>query len=106
MDAPGSVVPHRMLREGAGLVTCARDLLEDMGWTVREQGEQTQFPLPDLTNDQRRLYDALCVEPLDFNELQAQLDLSTQELNVLLTTLEMHGLIQTLPGRTCRATHN
>lgn len=106
VDAPGSVVPHRMLREGAGLVTCARDLMEDMGWTVRELAEQTQFPLPDLTNDQRRLYDALCVEPLDFNELQALLDLSTQELNVLLTTLEMHGLIQTLPGRTFKATHN
>ena len=47
-----------------------------------------------------------CVLSADFNELQAQLDLSTQELNVLLTTLEMHGLIQTLPGRTFKATHN
>lgn len=102
VDAPGSAVPHRMLREGARLVTCARDLLEDMGWSSAEEACQMELPLPDLSGDQRRLYDALCVEPRDFNELLAMLGLPAQQLNVLLTTLEMDGLIQALPGRSFR----
>lgn len=99
VDAPGSAVPHRMLREGARLATCAADILEDLGWSSVPVVEQTTLPLPDLTNDQRRLYDALSLEPMDFNGLMAVLNLPAQQLNVLLTTLEMEGLIQSLPGR-------
>ena len=57
-----------------------------------------------LTNDQRRLYDALCLEPLDFGELSERLSLPAQQLNVLLTTLEMDGLVETLPGRRFKVT--
>jgi len=103
VDAPGSAVPHRLLREGAGLVTCAEDLMADMGWDTPQRLEQTGMNLPDLTNDQKRLYDALCLEPLDFGELTDQLRLPAQQLNVLLTTLEMEGLIEALPGRRFRA---
>ena len=104
VDAPGSAVPHRLLREGAGLVTCANDLLEDLGWGSTETLVKTELPLHNLTNDQRRLYDALCLEPLDFGELSERLSLPAQQLNVLLTTLEMDGLVETLPGRRFKAT--
>lgn len=103
VDAPGSVVPHRMLREGARLVTCAEDILEDMGWSVSSPGEQGGFILPDLTKEERRLYDALCDEQKQFNELMQLLSLQAQELNVLLTTLEMKNLIDALPGRMFKA---
>lgn len=99
VDQPGSAVPHRMLREGARLITCAEDILEDMGWAQSSQGVQTSFVLPDLTNEERRLYDALCDEQKQFNELMRILNLQAQELNVLLTTLEMKNLIDSLPGR-------
>lgn len=102
VDAPGSAVPHRLLREGARLATCAQDILEDMGWSEAQAGIPADIPPPDLTNEQRRLYDALCVEPLDFNGLLERLDLPAQQLNVLLTTLEMEGLIESLPGRMFR----
>ncbi|NLX82399.1 MAG: DNA-protecting protein DprA [Clostridiales bacterium] len=103
VDAPGSAVPNRMLREGARLITCAGDILEDMSWGQSTQGEQTSFIMPDLTNEQRRLYDSLCDEPLDFSELMQTMKLQAQELNVLLTTLEMENLIEALPGRMFKA---
>ena len=103
VDAPGSVVPHRMLREGARLVTCASDILEDMGWQASSPGEQTSFIMPDLTNEERRLYDALCDEQKQFNELMRDLGMQAQALNVLLTTLEMKNLIEPLPGRMFKA---
>lgn len=103
VDAPGSAVPHRMLREGARLVTSAGDILEDMGWGLSSPGEQTSFVLPDLTNEERRLYDALCNEHKQFNELMQELDMPAQQLNVLLTTMEMKNLIDSLPGRMFKA---
>lgn len=103
VDAPGSAVPNRMLREGARLITCAGDILEDMSWGHSAQGEQTSFIMPDLTNEQRRLYDSLCDEPRDFAELMQTMNLQAQELNVLLTTLEMENLIEALPGRMFKA---
>lgn len=104
VDAPGSAVPNRMLREGASLITCANDILEDMGWRSASAIVETTLPLPDLTNDQRRLYDALCVESKDFNELIEFLGFPAQQLNVLITELEMDGLIEALPGRMFKTT--
>ena len=102
VDAPGSAIPHQLLREGARLATCASDIMDDMGWRREATAEQIKMPLPDLTNDQRRLYDALCDEPRAFNDLIAAMGLSAQDLNVLVTTLEMDGVIEALPGRMFR----
>ncbi len=103
VDAPGSAVPNKMLREGARLITCACDLLLDMGWASQTIEKQTSFLPPDLTNKERRLYDSLCHEPQDFAALMADQGLSSQELLVLLTGLEMKDLITTLPGRMFKA---
>ena len=102
VDAPGSAGPNRMLREGARLVTCAGDILEDMGWENHASAVQASFIAPDLTNSQRRLYDALCDEPRGFADLSDTLGLSVSELHVLVTQLELEGLIETLPGRNFR----
>jgi DNA processing protein len=102
VGAPGSEVPHRMIREGARLVTSAADILDDMGWQYGKSAEQMEMPMPDLTNQQRRLYDALCDEPKGFDELSRFLEISVPQLNVALTQLELSGLIETLPGRMFR----
>lgn len=102
VDSPGSIVPHRMLREGARLVTCADDILEDMGWAVKKGEQQIQMPILDLTEEQRRLYDSLRDEPQGFNHLSHLMGLDVAQLNVLLTQMEMDGLIETLPGKMFR----
>ena len=104
VDQPASAVPNRLLREGARLVTCAADLMEDMGWAQRSETAQTKLPIPDLTGDERRLYDALCAEPLGFAQLQEALGLPISTLNVAITQLELTGLIEALPGRMFRRT--
>lgn len=102
VDAPGSIVPHRMLREGARLITCASEILEDMGWAKQKSVEQLEIPISHLTDEQRRLYDSLRDEPKDFNELSQLLGLDVAKLNVLLTQMELEGHIEMLPGRVFR----
>ena len=100
---PGSELPHRMIREGARLVTSAADIMEDMGWQHGQGAEQLELPMPDLTNQQRRLYDALCDEPRGFDELLELLEVPAPQLNVMITQLELFGLI--IPsGRMFRGT--
>ena len=103
VDMPGSMVPHRMLREGARLATSYSDILEDMGWQVSAASpEQPAFTLPDLTNEQKQIYDALCNESLGFQELLDRLPIPASELNAQITMLELTGLVETLPGRQFR----
>lgn len=104
VDAPGSIVPHRFLREGARLVTCGQDILEDMGWDAKEEQLAMPManPLPDLTNLQRKIYDALCGESQSFENLLTSTGLSASELNTQLVILEMQGVTDTLPGRQYR----
>lgn len=104
VDAPSSVLPHRLIREGARLCTCGRDLLEDMGWleTPESEGEQLTFDVSGLTSGQKRIYDALCAESQSFEELLAQTKLPVSDLNTQLTLMELDGLVETLPGRLFR----
>ncbi len=102
VDAPGSVVPHRFLREGARLCTCAEDILEDMGWLRAEK--QMMMPcvtqnIEDLSEVQRTIYDSLTSEVRSFEELMTRNDLTAGDLNVHITMLEMRGLVECLPGR-------
>lgn len=108
IDAPGSLIPHQMLRDGARLVTSGEDILEDMGWLQspsKKTGQLSFAPPADLTKDERRLYDALQDEAKDPARLMEELSLSISEVNVLLTTMEMNGLIQALPGRQFKRNH-
>ncbi len=103
VDMPGSAVPHKMLREGARLATCYEDILEDMGWgPAAPDAEQIHFIPPDLTNEQKQIYDALCDEPLEFQELIDRLSIPAPDLNAQITMLELSGLIEALPGRQFR----
>lgn len=103
VDHLTSMVPHRLLREGARLVTSAGDILEDMGWA--QEAEQTGFLADepkDLTTPQKKIYDALCGETRGYEELMALTGLSSQELNAEIILLEVGGFVETLPGRCYR----
>lgn len=104
VDSPGSAIPHRLIREGARLVTCAQDILEDMGWELRKQGESSQVRLDAalLTNEQMKIYHALDDGERGYEELLLLTGLTAPELNAQLTLLEMDRVIDALPGRMFR----
>ena len=102
VDAPCSAAPHRLLREGARLITSAGDILEDMGWGAPAATRQITLEPADLTMDQRRLYDALCDEPKSLDLLMDELGMTAARASVLVTQLELMGCVEALPGRFIR----
>lgn len=108
VDSPGSRVPHRLLREGARLCTCAEDILEDMNWQTKAAAElqiswlNEDERIKHLTNIQKKIYDSLCDEVRSFEELLVMTALPVSELSAQITLMEVEGLLETLPGRKYR----
>lgn len=101
VDAPGSLIPHRMIREGARLCTNAQDILEDMGWehAAQKGPEQESLWQMELSESQKAICKLLAHEPLYFDELLQQSSLDSASLSTEITMLEMAGAIVPLPGR-------
>lgn len=95
---PGSIFSeesrgtHQFLRLGATPVTCAEDILISLGIAPREGAASLSSLRTDMSDDERRVFDLLSA-PLGRDELIAGLDMSVSEANVLLSTMEIKGMI-------------
>ena len=94
---------YKLLKSGATLVTCAEDILEALGWEVKLE-QQSLFNLPDLSEDEKKIYEALEIEEKGVDELQAYTRMSIDNLLMYLTTLELKGLIKQVDGDRYRLT--
>lgn len=88
----GAEGPHAILREGARIVTCAGDILNDLGLP---EGKTTQSPaevdIPDPL--QREIVRLLRKEPLSVEQLSETLHLKADELLSQLTIMEISGFV-------------
>ena len=96
-DSPLSTSTHALIRDGARLVTSAQDVLMDMGW-IDEMAEEEAI-LPTLTRAARDVYMQLLGGQTDVDALIDALGVPAQEMNSLLTIMELQGIIRRLPGR-------
>ena len=94
----GSEAPHKLIREGARLVTCARDILEDMGWLAQGSPTVRKGPEALAQVEQERVSALLRREDLTFEELACKLAMEASPLNSLLTIMELAGIIKKSAG--------
>jgi len=88
---------YKLLKNCAALVTCADDVLEALNWEVKIE-QQNLFNLPELSEDEQRIYEALEIEDKCVDELQAFTKLSIDNLLMYLTTMELKGIIKQVDG--------
>ena len=88
---------YKLLKNGATLVTCAKDILEALNWEIKPV-QQLQIPLSDLTDDEQKIYNALEVEEKGFDELSTITKINTNDLLINLTTMELKGIIKQVAG--------
>ena len=88
---------YKLLKNGAALVTCAKDILEALNWEIKPV-QQLQISLSDLTDDEQKIYDALEVEEKGFDELSVITKINTNDLLINLTTMELKGIIRQVAG--------
>ena len=85
----------------AGLINNPKDLIYYLGWDDeidQKQQIQTQMPL-DLNKEEQRVYDVLKEEPIAIDDLSLKTKWPQSKLAIILLTLEMQGIIVSLPGK-------
>lgn len=92
----GAEGPHAILREGARIVTSARDLLDDFGIQTKPKEQKLQKIM--LNSLQKQIVSELRKEALTPQEISDRTGISPGEIMTELGTLEIVGAVTREPG--------
>ncbi len=88
---------YKLLKNGATIVTCADDILEALNWEVKIE-QKSLLEIPDLTDDEKKIYNALEIEEKGVDELLVLTKINLETLLMYLTTMELKGIIKQVDG--------
>lgn len=90
-----SEMPNRLAREGARVITSAQELLEDLDVFGLPWAKQPpDGPGPQLTAEEKLVYDALRDGEKGVDQLVERTGLSVRQVNSVLTMLGIQGIIE------------
>lgn len=103
IDKPSSAGCHRLIRDGATLLTDASELLDDLGslpgMAAPPSAPATEKPEPPpLPEDEQRVFAALAERELGIDPLVELTGLPAPAISATLLKLEMKQLVRPLPG--------
>jgi DNA processing protein len=87
--------PHQLIRDGAALIRSAEDILKELG--LENLGEIID-KTADLTEAETAIIEALA-EPLTKDDLIERVDLPANQVNILISQLELKGVIAERAGK-------
>jgi DNA processing protein len=106
---PGSIfaetsrLPHRLIQQGAKLVSTVEDILDEL--RLPGHPPPPLLPVPMLDGAEAVVYAQLSLEPETIDALARHCGLPAAEVGRTLVMLELRGLVRALPGqRFVRAT--
>jgi DNA processing protein len=92
IHAPQTKGCHHLIKQGAKLVECAQDILEELG-----RFSASTTPQPSAV-EEHPLLTHLGFDPVDMDSLSQRSGLTIGALSAILLQLELNGDITTLPG--------
>jgi DNA processing protein len=102
INAPSAMGSNRLIQQGAKLVMDASDILDDLQILLPEtkpSPEAAARPLPELTAEERRVYDSIDSTETAIDRISAQSDLPSGIVSSALLRLELKRLVKQLPGK-------
>ena len=89
---------YKLLKNGATLVTCAEDILTALNWDSKKEAKQMTLALNTYNENQNKILKCLELEPKVFDIILSETGINAEELMVLLTELELDGVIKQTDG--------
>ena len=102
INAPTAHGSNRLIQQGAKLVMDASDILDDLQILLPEKQklpEGSVRPLPELSEDERRVYDAINPTETPIDRIATTCELSSATVSSVLLRLELKHLVKQLPGK-------
>ncbi|MFH1262570.1 MAG: DNA-processing protein DprA [Pseudomonadota bacterium] len=96
IDSPLSIIPNRLIAEGAKLTATSSDILEELfpGYKAEERAASTTADAPELSDGERRLLTGWERDrPVTADDLVKNVGVSAAEVLRALAELELKGLI-------------
>ena len=88
---------YHLLKNGATMVTCANDILDALNWNMPTKKKQEITNL-NLNDYEQKIYEYVAVNNPNFDDIMIKTSLSSDEILLHLTTLELKGLIKQVDG--------
>jgi DNA processing protein len=107
IDNPLARGCHALIRQGAKLVDSVSDILEELPAQLSDAVHDPSFEGPAhqgevadtrLSPETQSLLEAMGYDPISLDELVERLGLTAQTLSSILLSMELQGLVETLPG--------
>jgi DNA processing protein len=102
INAPSAMGSNRLIQQGAKLVMDANDILDDLQVLLPEAKplpEAAARPLPPLSDEERRIYDAIDAVETSIDDIAAKTELPSATVSSTLLRLELKRLVKQLPGK-------
>lgn len=96
---PQSAGCNLLIKDGAKLVTCGDDVLEDMFNVFRPMVKKEKAELPELTEDEKNVFTSVTRGLQTAGELSKQLKMPVNIINGIVTMLELKGMIEVDMGK-------
>ena len=92
IHAPQTKGCHHLIKQGAKLVECAQDILEELAHVT------SASTAPVVEAENHPLFEHLGFDPVDLDNLSQRSGLTIEALSAILLQLELDGNVATLPG--------
>jgi len=89
---------YKLLKNGATMVTEAKDILETLNWEIKLEISPTDEKYKYLSDEEQLIINQVKLEPLAFDIIQNRTKINTDELLTFLTMLELKGIINQVEG--------
>jgi DNA processing protein len=102
INAPSAMGSNRLIQQGAKLVMDANDILDDLQILLPEtkpSAEAAARSLPPLSDEERRVYDAIEATETPIDQIALKCDLPSGTVSSALLGLELKRLVKQLPGK-------
>ncbi|MFA5094542.1 MAG: DNA-processing protein DprA [Candidatus Omnitrophota bacterium] len=99
--SPVSRGTNALIRQGAKLTESADDVIEELGEVLKSRlvPSRPDSAALELRGAEKKVFDLLGGGPVSVDEIIDETELSVPEASVLLTGLELKGLVKRLPGQ-------
>ena len=97
INFPTSKGTNELIKSGAKLVQSGSDILEEIAPHIKKRNIEEKV-LPDLTDDEKDVYEVLSEEPIHIDKIMELSGKKTSEVPMLLLNLELKGIIKQVPG--------